>query len=257
MQNISSSLKIGLLAAGAIVAIASCSKDDSLAGNGRINLSAKSTVSSTSAKAAITSKSLNSDIVITDFRMNLKEFELEMDSDHEGDDVQGEDNELWNDDGFFDFEDEIELEGPFELDLLSGQISFISVDVPNGVYEELEFKFDKSTDDTSELFGKSILIQGTLSETAFTFWHDFEDEVEVDFEDPQFDITVQNNVDELLIDFDLTVVFNATTGVDLSQATDDNGDGLIEISPTDTDGNNALAQSIRDSIKAAIDLLDD
>lgn len=146
MQNFSSTLKNGLLAAGAIIIIASCSKDDSLAGNGRINISAKSTVSSTSAKASITSKSLNSDIVITDFRMNLKEFELEMDSDSQGDDTQGDDNEQWNDDGFFDFEDEIELEGPFELDLLSGQISFISVDVPNGVYEELEFKFDKSTD---------------------------------------------------------------------------------------------------------------
>lgn len=252
MQNFSSTLKNGLLATGAIITFASCSKDDSLAGNGRINLSAKSTISSTSAKASITGKSLNSDIVITDFRMNLKEFELEMDSDS-----QDDDNEQWNDDGFFDFEDEIELEGPFELDLLSGQISFISVDVPNGVYEELEFKFDKSTDATSELFGKSILIQGTLHGTPFIFWHDFEDEVEVDFEDPQFDIAVQNNVDGLLIDFDLTLVFNATTGVDLSQTTDGNGDGIIEISPTDADGNNAQAQSIRNNIKAAIDLLDD
>ncbi len=252
MKNFSSTLKNGLLATGAILTFASCSKDDSLAGTGQLNLSAKSTISSTSAKSSINGKSLNSDIVITDFRMNLKEFELEMDSDS-----QYGDNEQWNDDGFYDFEDEIELEGPFELDLLAGQVSFITVDVPNAVYEELEFKFDKSTDATSDLFGKSVLIQGTLNGTPFIFWHDFEDEVEVDFEDPQFDIAIQNNVEGLLINFDMGLVFNATTGVDLTQATDGNGDGTIEISPTDADGNNELAQSIRNSIKAAIDLLDD
>jgi hypothetical protein len=183
--------------------------------------------------------------------MNVKEFELEIDDDSENDN-----NEQYDDDGYYDYKDDIELEGPFELDLLAGQISFITADVPNGVYEELEFKFDKSDDVTSDLFEKSVLIQGTLNGTPFIFWHDFEDEVEVDFEDPQFDLTVQNNVDGLVINFDLTLVFNEAAGVDLSQATDGNNNGIIEISPNDTDGNNDLAQAIRNRIKAAIDLLD-
>ena len=60
-----------------------------------------------------------------------------------------------------------------------------------------------------------------------------------------------------MIDFDLSLIFDSTAGVDLSQATDGNQDGTIEISPSDPDGNNELAQSIRNAIKQHIDLLDD
>ena len=256
MKNFASMLKNGLWAIVALMTINSCSKESTNAGMGQLNIGAKSIASSTSTsgKMAIAEATLNSDVTITDFRMNLKEFELEMDNEYEYED---DDNEQWDDDGYFDFEDEIELEGPFELDLLSGQISFISIEIPNGVYEELEFKFDESTDANSDLFGKSVLIEGTVKGTPFIFWHNFEDEVEVDFEDPLFDITVENNANGLVIYFDLSLIFNTTSGVDLSQATDGNADGVIEISPMDEDGNNALAQSIRNSIKAAIDLLDD
>jgi hypothetical protein len=251
MKNVLSTLKKGLLVSCAIITLNSCSNDDSSSNEGKLSLSATSTVPSKSAQASLMGKSQHLDIVITDFRMNVKEFELEIDDDSENDN-----NEQYDDDGYYDYKDDIELEGPFELDLLAGQISFITADVPNGVYEELEFKFDKSDDVTSDLFEKSVLIQGTLNGTPFIFWHDFEDEVEVDFEDPQFDLTVQNNVDGLVINFDLTLVFNEAAGVDLSQATDGNNNGIIEISPNDTDGNNDLAQAIRNRIKAAIDLLD-
>ncbi|MFT5942696.1 MAG: hypothetical protein ACI9AV_001210 [Sediminicola sp.] len=257
MKNLASALKNGLWAILALLTAVSCSKEDSSSGKGQLSITAKSMVSSTSSKASLTGKSLNSDVTITDFRMNLSEFELEMDDDNEEDDTEDSDNEQWNDDGYFDFEDEIELEGPFELDLLAGQVSFISVEIPNGIYEELEFKFDESTDPNSDLFGKSVLIQGTVNGTPFIFWHNFEDEVEVDFEDSQLDIVIQNNTNELILNFDLSLVFDVTSGVDLSQAADGNGDGIIEISPIDQDGNNAIAQSIKNNIKAAIDLLDD
>jgi hypothetical protein len=126
-----------------------------------------------------------------------------------------------------------------------------------GNFEELEFKFDESTDANSDLFGKSVLIQGTIQGKPFIFWHNFEDEVEVDFEDPKFDITVSESPQGIVIDFDLSLVFDSTMGVDLTQATDNNMDETIEISPLDEDGNNELAQSIRNAIKAHIDLLDD
>ena len=257
MKNYASTLKNGLWAIAALFTIVSCSNEDSSSGKGQLSIGAKSTVSSTSGKASINGKSLNADVILTDFRMNLKEFELEMDYENEDDDNEGSDNEQWNDDGYFDYEDEIELEGPFELDLLAGQVSFISAEIPNGIYEELEFKFDESTDPNSDLFGKSILIQGTINGTPFIFWHNFEDEVEVDFEDSQIDIVIQNNANGLILNFDLSLVFNVTSGVDLSQATDGNDDGVIEISPIDEDGNNAIAQAIRNNIKQAIDLLDD
>jgi hypothetical protein len=184
--------------------------------------------------------------------LNLKEFELELDIVE-----QEDDNEQWDDDGHFDFQDEIELEGPFELDLLAGQISFLSTSVPMGNYEEIEFKFDKGTDSMSQLFEKSILVKGTVDNIPFIFWHNFEDEIELDFEDPQFDITVASGTENLSIEFDLSLLFNSVGGVDLSQAVDGNNDGTIEISPVDTDGNNAIAQQIRDRFKDFIDLLDD
>lgn len=229
----------------AVILIVSCSKDDS--NSGVLSVSAKATTVNKSFNV----KNINAQVIISDFLLNIKEFELEMD-----DNEQGDDNEQWDDDGYYDFNDDLELQGPFELDLMSGQVTFFSVDVPNGTFEEIEFKFDESTDATSDLFGKSILIKGTVDSTPFIFWHDFDDEIEVDFEDPQFDIVVQNSSNSVIIDFDLSLLFNGVNSIDLSQATDDNGDGTIEISPSDNDGNNELAHQIKDKIKTLIDLLD-
>ena len=100
-------------------------------------------------------------------------------------------------------------------------------------------------------------IQGTVNDIPFIFWHNFEDEVEVDFEEPEFDINISSNTEGITIDFDLSMIFDLVSGVDLSQAADGNEDGTIEISPEDPDGNNELAQLIKERIKAAIDLLDD
>ena len=239
-----------------IMTLVGCSKEDSPNGPGTLSVSAKSSFNSPTGKS-LTAKTTNNDVVVTDFRMNLKEFELEFDLEDSGDDYEADDNEQWDDDGYYDFEDDIELAGPFELDLMAGQIGFLNVSLPMGNFEELEFKFDTSTDATSDLFGKSVLIQGTIQGTPFIFWHDFEDEVEVDFEDPTFDIAISSTPESIVIDFDLSLVFDSTVGVNLSQASDGNADGTIEISPSDPDGNNDLAQSIRNAIKAQIDLLED
>lgn len=241
-------LGIGIIG---LLGLTSCSKNDSMA-NGALAISAKSNYVSPTGKTATADKVSAASVVLSDFLLNLKEFELELDIEE-----QGDDNEQWDDDGYFDFKDEVELEGPFELDLLAGQLSFLSASVPAGNYEEIEFKFDKGTDATSELFEKSILVKGTIDSIPFIFWHNFEDELELDFEDPQFDITVTSGSKNLSIEFDLSLLFNSVNGVDLSLAVDGNNDGTIEISPIDTDGNNAIAQQLRDRFKDFIDLLDD
>ena len=61
----------------------------------------------------------------------------------------------------------------------------------------------------------------------------------------------------MLINFDLSAVLGATGTVDLSMATDNDGDGVIVISPQDEDGNNALAEALKEAIKAQIELMDD
>ncbi len=232
----------------------SCSKDETNSNVGKLNISAKSSFNNLTGKSLSANK-MAGNIVIEDFRMNLSKFELELDI--EDPDYQDDQNEQWDDDGYFDYEDEIELMGPFELDLMSGQISFLNVEVPVGNYDELEFKFDASTDTASDLLGKSILIKGTIDSTPFIFWHNFNDEVEVDFEDAKFDILVTQNSQGIVIDFNLGEILNSINGVDLTSAKDGNQDGTIEISPEDSDGNNALAESLRHKIKEYINLLDD
>jgi len=220
----------------------SCSNDETNSNVGKLNISAKSSLTNLTGKSSSTNK-MAGDIVIDDFRMNLSKFELELDVEDEN--YQDDQNEQWDDDGYYDYEDEIELMGP------------LNVAVPVGNYDELKFKFDVSTDPSSDLLNKSILIQGTINGTPFIFWHNFDDEVEVDFEDTQFDISVTQNSQGIVVAFDLGQILDSVNGVDLTLATDGNQDGTIEISPEDSDGNNALAEAIRNKIKEYVNLLDD
>ena len=102
----------------------SCSNDETNSNIGKLNISAKSSLTNLTGKSSSTNK-MAGDIVIDDFRMNLSKFELELDVEDEN--YQDDQNEQWDDDGYYDYEDEIELMGPFELDLMSGQISFLNV----------------------------------------------------------------------------------------------------------------------------------
>lgn len=215
----------------------SCSEDESNDDN--LMIKAKST--STFSQSRISS--INA-VTISEFKINIKEIELEFDDDY---------NEI-DSDGFIDFNDEIELEGPFELDLLSGTSNIASLEIPEGNYEEIEFEFDKNTNESSEMFNKTVKIQGTIDNIPFIFWHDFEEEIEVDFENEVNDITISANLIEIVIIFDLDTILNQ---VDLASASDGNNNGTIEISPEDLDGNNELADLIKEALKNATELLDD
>ena len=237
-----------------VMFLTGCSDENLNSNDGQLKISVSSNANQVGRTAS--NKVENMTINISEFKMNLKEFELELEDGFEDDDWENDD-EAWNDDGMFDYEDEIEFEGPFELDLMSGQVTFISTVVPNGTYEELEFKFHKGTDASSELFGKTVLVRGTIDNVPFLFWDDFWDEIEIDYNNPQIDITIENDINSIVIFFDLSAVINSTGGVDLSQAQDGNQDGLIEIYHNDPDGNSNLAQQLRNAIRNHIDLIDD
>ena len=250
-----SKLKTVLALAALVTILYSCSSNSEPSGEGNLSIGAKSTAHNGVAKSVV-NKSAVSTIEITKLLLNLKEFELEVDIDDETEDLMQNDKD-WDDDGKLDFEDELKLKGPFEVDLLSGQLSFLDITVPFGKYEELEFKFGPSPNPDSELFGKSILVEGTVNEVPFIYSHKFTEKVEVDFEDPNFDIVVSEVDNGIVIDFDVNQLFDAVNGVDLSQAVDGNNDGVIEIDHSDVDGNKTLADAIRKKIIAALDLLDD
>lgn len=219
----------------------SCSNDNEP--NNTSNLVIKSKATLTPSQSRLMA---NAALEITEFKLNIKEIELEYDSEFE--------NEDENADGYMDSEEEIELQGPFELDLLAGTSNIVTVELPEANYEEIEFEFDTNTDNTSDMFGRTVVIQGTIDSTPFIFWHDFEEEIEVDYEDGMTDISVTEGVNDVIINFDLDALL---AQIDLTTATDNNADGTIEISPTDTDGNNELAEAIKEQLKETTELLDD
>lgn len=263
MNRTKNLLNLALAFLLSIILLESCSDDLDDAGDGRLRISAMATLTSGDSGKDTASKSLNTNVELTELRVNLKEFELELDDDSFEDELDDsmdenfDDDDSWDDDGYLDFEDEIELEGPFELDLLSGQITFINTTVPTGRFEEVEFEFGKGKDPQSDLFGKSILIKGNIEDTPFVFWHEFEDEVELDYDDPSLDIIITGGTEGIVINFDFSLLLSSANGLDLSSASDGNGDGTIEISPEDPDGNNDLAAALKNRIKDYIDLLDD
>lgn len=231
---------LGLLAG---IVMVSCSSDENETSNGNDNLRivAKASYSGNTGR-------MENTVSISEFKINLKEIEFELD-----DDFYDDDDDDYGD-GFYGDDDEFELSGPFELDLLSGQTTITSINIPNGVYEEVEFKMAKNTNSNSELFNKSVLIKGTIGLTPFIFWHNIDEDFEIDYEDAGQNLVISDNSATLVINFNLDAVL---ANVDLSNATDDNGDGLIEISPTDNDGNRSLANTIKNKIKEYTDLLDD
>lgn len=230
----------------------SCSKDDSS------DPETQTAVTTIGMKATFDSGRALTNVTVSSFLINVEVFELEFDDDGLGTDddgMGGDDDGLGDDDGFYS---DIELEGPFEIDLSQPGVVFpiANVEVPMGLYEELEFEIVRSQNPNSELFEQSIMIAGTIDDIPFTFWHDFEEDVEVEYEDTNIDIVVASDGESIIINFDLSFLFDSAV-IDLSTAVDGNGDGIIEISPTDNDGNNALANQIKVAIINAIDLLDD
>ncbi len=238
-----SNLKLAGMALALGGILTACSSDDDAAQNtnqGQLK------IKSTASYSGETARNANA-VVLSSFMVNFKEIELEYaEEDSNGVDL------------YFDSEDEVELRGPFEVDLLAqNSVSLATVNVPNGEYEEVEFEFDKSEDSNSALFGKSMQLEGSINGTPFVFWHDFDEEIEVDYEDQGTNLVIDGNSSELVINFDLDAVVGINGLVDLSIATDLDGDGTITISPEDQDGNQALAAALKSAIKAQIELMDD
>jgi hypothetical protein len=175
----------------------------------------------------------------------------------EQDDDPCDGNETPSNDGSNSFgdDDEFELYGPFELNLFNNEtLTIVDVEIPIGEYEEVEFEMDRSNDPNSVLYQKSIMITGNINGTPMTFFHTFEEDFEVDYEDEGQNLVIdESNNNEVIFNFDLNAVVSA---VNFDSASDGNNDGRIEISPTDNDGNNALANQIKNAIVQYAELID-
>jgi hypothetical protein len=247
MKNLKTLIGIIVL----LIMMASCSNDSSST-TSKMRIIGKATYSN-AAKTNTTLSSLNSGVVLTSFKINIKEIEFEIaEGNEDGEDNDNDSDD--NDDGVFDGEDEVGLFGPWELDLLNQTTPITTVNIANGTYEEVKLKLNKSLESTSELFDKTVEIRGTINGTPFVYWHNFESEFEIDYEDTAQNLVVSNGSFDLIININMDEVLS---NVDLTNAVDGDGDGIIEIGPDDTDGNNALAQQLNDEMDDATDMDDD
>ena len=184
-------------------------------------------------------------VVVESFTINVSEIEFEFDDD--------DNNGLTYSD--------IELKGPFEIDLIeNGQAKVVTLiddlNLPEKGYDEIEFEFDKNENRNSDMYEKTVLVKGKIDGTDFIFFTDEEFELEIEFEKP-FDLSEVKSV-IVTVSFDVYALFDtAQGGTDITAAQDGNGDGLIEIYKEDPDGNENLANKIKNQLNNIIEAFED
>lgn len=218
--------------------IFSCSDNND---DGGINLTFGA-VNSNSSKLTTSLKTSATEVIFTDFKISIRDVVFKND-----DDINSSLDT-----------DEIQFRGPYQIDLLDNTNALSqtigNAFVPDGKYKELRFKFHKDEDlpVTDDLFDKSIYIKGTIDGVPFVFWHDTSENLDVG---RSTGVLVQGNTVNFTVQFNISQFMNSLNQIDLSQATDNNNDGLIEIFPNDEDGNQDMADALKDNIKMAADLL--
>lgn len=231
---------LNLIAFFFLLIVFGCSKDETHEAGIKLKVSAiNPTIQS---KLVTSNKLLNNSIIFTDFKISIRDVVFKNDND--------ENSNLDT--------DEIQFRGPYQIDLLNGSDALTqtigNAFVPDGLYKELRFKFHKDEDlaTTNDLYDRSIYIEGTIDGIPFVFWHDTSENLDIG---RSTGVLVQDDIVELTIQFEISQFLNSLNNLDLSQAKDENNDGLIEIYPNDEDGNQDIAYELKENIKMAADLM--
>ncbi len=186
-----------------------------------------------------------SEIVLESFMIVMEEIEFEFEDDDK--EIMGE-----------DYASDIELDGPFELELMDNGESLeeiiATVNLPHGDYDEVEFEIETGKDPGSEMFEKSIMAKGSLNGTPFVFWTDGTDDFELEFEGNN-KLTIDGVKEAIVtLSFDLSKVFDVhLIGIDLSGLSDVDGDGTIEINPYSDDDFSELSDDLWERFKDSME----
>lgn len=214
----------------------SCSNDPSPAGSLTLGMkSTGSTIINTGGRVTGT-------VELTDFKISIRDVAFKNEDD---------------DNPHFDTVD-VKFRGPYQLDLLNGGNALTATIgnavIPNGNYKEIRFKFhkDEVLPTSDNLFDRSLFVAGTINGIPFELSHDTSENFDVG---RSTGVIVQDNEISLTVEFSIDQFLSSLNPVDLSTAVDGNQDGLIEIGTNDPDGNNDLADQIKDNIKEAADLI--
>ena len=215
MKNLK--LLLGLI--GLFIATASCANDSDTQNN-TMRVFAKGTYTNQAARLGMPSNV----IIINSFQANIRQLTFN---------YSQMDNNYGN--------NSINVLGKWELDLLNRTIPLTTMNLPNGVYGNAELRLIKCMESSSPMYHKTVEIRGTVDDQPFIFWHDFERILTLDYEDDTEDLVVNNQSLNVVLDFNLNKLFDL---VDISTAVDGDGDGVIEIGPNDSDGNNEIFQQL-------------
>lgn len=204
------------------------------------NITVKASATSSTGKTSSSGRVAATNVAITDFKINISKIKFELD----------EDDDRYNETPEFD---DIKLNGPFLLDLLNPDQTLTqiiaSVDLPSGTYEEIKFKFDKSTE-SGEMSGKTFLIKGTIDDKAFLIWSGEDAELEVDFENADQDVLAGG--DGVIVNIKIKIDALLARITELAKAgalKDLDGDGVIEITTLDDDGHSSIGKQFKDLLE--------
>lgn len=163
-------------------------------------------------------------LAISSALLNIGEFEIEGNSEVEHEDENEDNDDKEDDEGE---SDEIEVKGPFAIDISSGEAFIDSVAVFPGTFKKVELEFALNT--SSPFDGNSIVMQGDFTPTngvavPFTLKSGFKREIEGGLAGDG--ITVPENATvPVVVTFDLAGFFE---NVDFGNAAVVNGEIVID-----------------------------
>jgi len=233
---------VSLILISGLIYFGSCKKDDSNdPKKSKVQLIVKSSKTTPT-------RNVSAEFILESMKVNIAEIEFGIDEDALGLPENVVDSIV----------DAQELNGPFLIDLFSTKamagLNLGATLIPNATYEEVEFELDRCLDNTNpEMYGNSVFATGTLNGLPVKFWSRDEIEIEIDFPDStNFKL---NGADfNLYLDFSIDKAKIALSKLDFSSAVDGNKNGIIEIGPNDTDGNNKLAHYLSEAIEDLFEL---
>lgn len=244
-----------LLAALALTVFASCSSDDDDDKVAEKDTSSVQVVIRTSNTPTVRSASVEVGALnLMQLYINIAEIEFDIDDDME-DRLPGN-SKVYSD---------VKLKGPFPINLLSDKASsglvLATTNVPNGIYEEIEFEFDVYKGDNPEfkdLRGSTVYALGTFTiegeDVPFIIKSDEELEIELEYEKEPLVLDGDNS--KVFIDLNLGSMISQLidfTAMDFKNATRE-ADGSILISE---DSNKKILEKFEDVIEDAFEALED
>ncbi|MBR8537891.1 hypothetical protein KDU71_20130 [Carboxylicivirga sediminis] len=223
-----------------LVILSSCNDDEGNANSSKVKVALKASQTVLKAGGETTAEPLS----LETFQICLGEIEFDVNDDME-DMIPGGDS-IYSD---------IELEGPFLIDLLSADvitgIDLATAHVPNAVYEEIEFDFEPyDKNEPAGMTGNTILVKGSYEGTAFTIVSDEELELELEYTNGY---TLDGADSRLFIDLNLGQLKTFVAAIDFASAVAGE-DGSILISK---DKNKAILDQFEAAVENAFDIDED